>query len=272
MGAKRSYRGKVVVITGAGGGMGAAFAEQFGAAGSILVLLDLQYGTVKDLADNLSEKGIKSFPIQCDVTDESACRNAVETVINKFGGIDVLINNAGITHRSAFTETDTSVFRKVMDVSLFGSIHCTKASLNSLISRSGQIIVISSIAGFAPLLGRSGYCAAKHALHGLFDSLRGELSDSGVDILIVSPGFTKTGISTSALNGNGGITDHPQSTVGRIAAPVEVAGKLFKAAGKNRKLLVLSKTGKLTRLLTRLTPSLYLWIMKHSLGSELKRG
>ncbi len=271
MSPKRSYRDKVVLITGAGGGMGTAFAEQFGRAGSILCLLDISSGPVKRLASRLTGKGIQCLWLQCDVADEEDCRRAVKTVLEKFGRIDLLINNAGITHRSAFLETDTAVLRKVMDISLFGSVNCTKASLESLIKHSGQIIIISSVAGFAPLLGRSGYCAAKHAMHGLFGSLRAELSGTGVDVLIVCPGFTRTGISDAALDGNGAITSYPQSTSGRIALPEEVARRLFNAARRNRKLLVLSAVGKLSWFLTRLTPSLYLWIMKHSLKSELNR-
>ncbi len=268
---KRSYKNKVVVITGAAGGMGTSFAKQFGQAGAVIGLLDLKPETVNSLSKDLSSMGIKSIPVQCDVTIESDCQRAIQEVITKYGRIDVLINNAGITHRSAFKETDSSVLRKVVDVSLFGSIYCTKAALDSIISNSGQIIAISSIAGFAPLLGRSGYCAAKHALHGLFDSLRAELSGTGVSVLILAPGFTRTGISKAALDGDGQRTLHPQSTVGKISSPEEVAVKLFKAAGKNKKLLVLSPTGKLTRFLTRITPSLYTWIMKKSLKSELNR-
>ena len=269
---RKSYKDKVVVITGASGGMGVSFAKQFGKAGSVIGLLDLHLESVKSLSSELSDMGIESIPLQCDVTVESECQIAINTVMEKYGRVDVLINNAGITHRSAFADTDSSVLRKVVDVSLFGSIYCTKAALNSLIDNSGQIIVISSIAGFAPLLGRSGYCAAKHALHGLFDSLRAELTGTGVGVLIVAPGFTRTGISKAALDGDGQKTKHPQSTVGKISSPDEVAAKLFKAAGKNRKLLILSSTGKLTRLLTRAAPSLYTWIMKKSLKSELKRG
>jgi NAD(P)-dependent dehydrogenase (short-subunit alcohol dehydrogenase family) len=209
--------------------------------------------------------------LACDVSDEASCRSAMEQAVSFLGGVDVLINNAGITHRSAFAQTDGEVFRQVMGVNFFGALYCTQAALPSLMERDGQIIVVSSIAGFAPLLGRTGYAASKHALHGLFDSLRTELFDDGVDVFIVCPGFTRTGITTAALDGDGSATKHPQSTMGRISEPDEVAEAVFKSAQKNRRLLVLSPVGKLTRAITRVAPGLYEKLMARSMKKELER-
>ena len=132
--------------------------------------------------------------------------------------------------------------------------------------------MVSSVAGFSPLYGRSGYAASKHALHGLFDSLRTELAQTGVDIIIVCPGFTATGMSTSALGGDGEITLHPQSTYGRIAQPAEVAAAVFGAAcsGKKR-LLILSSVGRFTRVFHKMFLGLYQRLMSRSLSSELRR-
>jgi short-subunit dehydrogenase len=159
-----------------------------------------------------------------------------------------------------------------MGVNFFGSLNCTKAALDSLIERKGLIIAVSSVAGFSPLYGRSGYAASKHALHGLFDSLRTELRNVGVDVMIVCPGFTATGISTRALDGDGQITQHPQSTLGRIARPEDVADAVFRAAcsGKKR-LVVLSAVGRLTRIVHKMFPGLYERLMARSLSSELDR-
>jgi NAD(P)-dependent dehydrogenase (short-subunit alcohol dehydrogenase family) len=272
VGAKRDFTGKTVVITGAAGGIGAAFAHRFGQAGAKLGLLDLSAEGLKALSEELQDKGIESLGAASDVTKPEECQEAINTVIQRFGGIDVLINNAGITHRSAFKETSLEVFQRVMGVNFFGSLYCTKAAVDSLIERKGMIIAISSVAGFSPLYGRSGYAASKHALHGLFDSLRTELESVGVDVMIVCPGFTATRISTSALDGDGQITRHPQSTFGRIAGPSEVADAVFRAASmNNRRLLVLSGVGKLTRLVHKMCPGLYERLMVRSLSSELKR-
>jgi NAD(P)-dependent dehydrogenase (short-subunit alcohol dehydrogenase family) len=271
MGRDKGFSGKTVVITGAAGGMGRAFSHRFATAGATLGLLDSDGSSLDNLVGDLAEKGAQALAQRCDVTNETECEQAVSAVIERFGGVDVLVNNAGITHRSAFASTGTHVYRRVMDVNFFGSLHCTKAALPSLIERQGLIIVISSVAGFSPLYGRTGYAASKHALHGFFESLRAELKPLGVAVMIVCPGFTRTGISTSALDGDGFPTTHPQSTIGRIALPEDVAEAVYRAALKRRSFVVLSTVGRLTRLVTRLSPGLYAWIMARSLSSELDR-
>ena len=271
MRAKRDFKGKVAVITGAAGGMGQALSRRFGMAGAKLAVTDLDAGAVMEFSRALSEEGIKSVGIGLDVTDESACRRTMDEIKKRFGRIDLLINNAGITHRSAFVKTNPAVYRRVMDVNYFGPLYCTKAAFDSLLENRGLIIVISSIAGFAPLLGRTGYSASKHALHGLFDSLRAEVKESGVGITLVCPGFTATNIEQNALGGDGCPTTHPQSKVGRSATPESVAEAVYLAACKDKRLLVLSTVGRLTRLMTRSFPFLYEWLMARSLRSELER-
>ena len=121
------------------------------------------------------------------------------------------------------------------------------------------------------MLGRTGYAGAKHALHGLFDTLRAELKPRGVEVMIVCPSFVDTAISRSALGGDGAVTDHPQSKVGKPDDPADVAEAVFRAAGKGRRLLVLSAVGRLTLWMTRLWPALYERLMARSLRSELER-
>ena len=266
-----SYRNKVVVITGAAGGLGSAMAERFARAGALLALLDIRLDAVQALADKLQPQCRQAMALECDITDPDQCRRAMETIAAHFGRIDVLINNAGITHRSAFAETEVQVFRKVMDVNFFGALYCTRFAIPSLRQHRGQIIVISSVAGFAPLYGRSGYAASKHALHGLFDTLRAELKESGVQVMLVCPGFTATGIEHRALDADGSITRHPRSTTGRIAQPDEVAEAVFRAAERGKRLLVLSRVGKLSYWLTRFWPALYERLMIRRLQQELQR-
>lgn len=268
---RRSYQGKTVVITGGAGGLGAAFARRFAGLGAKLALLDLDGAAAGRVAVEISTAGAQALGLACDVTDPAACRAAMEQVGQLLGGIDLLINNAGITHRSAFVDTSAEVFAKVMAVNYLGSLHCTQAALPSLLARRGQIAVISSVAGVAPLYGRSGYSAAKHALHGLFETLRTELAGTGVTVTIVCPGFTNTGIAHAALGGDGSLTSHRQSTVGRIASAQEVATALYRAVAKEKRLVVLSTVGKLTYLINKISPALYERMMLKSLKSELER-
>ncbi|MCF8034840.1 MAG: SDR family oxidoreductase [Desulfarculaceae bacterium] len=265
---RRDYAGKTVVITGGAGGLGAAFARRFHAAGARVALIDLNAEAAAALARELGE----ALGLGCDVTDPGACQEAMAQVAERFGGVDLLVNNAGITHRSAFADTSSEVFARVMGVNFFGSLYCTQAALPSLVARQGQIAVISSVAGVAPLYGRSGYSAAKHALHGLFGTLRAELKADGVGVTILCPSFTNTGIAHAALDGDGSLTSHQQSTVGRIATPEEVAEELFKAVSAEKRLVVLSTVGKLTYWISKLMPALYESMMLKSLKSELERG
>ena len=272
MGLRRDFRDKVVFITGAAGGMGRAISRRFGQAGARLAVTDLDGRAVRGLADELRVEGVECLDLGLDVTDEAACNKAVDTVVNHFGRLDVLVNNAGITHRSALADTTTGVYQKVMAVNFFGSLHLTKAALDQLILSRGLIVVISSIAGFSPLLGRTGYSASKHALHGLFDSLRAELRGTGVGVSIVCPGFTATGIDRNALGGDGQLTTHPQSTVGKAARPEAVAEVLYKAARRDKRLVVLSGVGRLTRVINKISPALFERLMSKAVASELDRG
>lgn len=267
----RGYGGKNVVITGAAGGMGSALARAFAAEGANLALLDLDGAAAEARATGLAAAGAEALGLACDVTDEASCAEALERARAELGGVDVLVNNAGITHRSAFADTSIEVHHRVMAVNYFGALYCTRAALADLVTRRGQIIVISSIAGFSPLLGRTGYAASKHALHGLFGSLRAELEASGVSVLIACPGFTRTGISTAALDGDGSVTSHPQSTLGRVAEPDQVAAAILRAAARNRRLLVLSAVGRLTLAMMRLAPGLYERLMAKAMAKELRR-
>ena len=268
---KMKFRGKVIVVTGAASGIGAAVCDRFAREGACIQLLDMDEAGVKAAADRLISDGIDARGYRCDVTDEDECAEVFAQIIQQHGGIDVLVNNAGITQRSAFVDTETSVYRKVMDVNFFGSLFCTKAAIDSLIERRGMIIVMESLAGVAPLLGRTGYCASKHALHGLFTTLRSEISDSGVHIMIVCPGFVETNLQTRALGGDGQVTTHPQSVVGKPTSAARVAEEIYAGALKRKQLLVLTPVGKLSYWINRLAPKLYERIMARQVRAELER-
>jgi NAD(P)-dependent dehydrogenase (short-subunit alcohol dehydrogenase family) len=258
-----SLEGKVVVLTGAAGGIGRALARAFAAEGARLALCDRDTAPLDTLAAGLG--GVPCTTHAFDVVDEAACRDALADVIARWGGVDVVVNNAGITHRSAFADTEPEVIRRVMAVNFFGAVHVTKAVLESVVARRGAIVALSSVAGFAPLVGRTGYAASKHALHGFFDTLRAELAGTGVHVLLVCPAFTDTPIEVNALGGRGGpAEDGGRVIVGRMVPPEEVAAALINALRRRRRLLVHTPVAKLSFWLTRLAPSLYERLMRRS--------
>ncbi len=259
------------MVTGAASGIGLCLARRFARGGANLAVLDKNGDALSEAFEDIGKEAHWAIKKTCDISDFNRVSQAVREIIEEKGDIDVLVNNAGISARAAFADASVEVFRRVMAVNFFGALHCTKVSLESLIRRKGLIITISSIAGFSPLLGRSAYAASKHALHGLFDSLRTELKNTGVGVMIVCPGFTSTAIGTSALGGDGTVTSHPQSKAGRPARPEDVADRIFRAAQRNKRLLVMTPVGKLARLLTKFSPSLFESLMARAVRSELER-
>lgn len=255
-----------MVITGAAGGLGQALVQAFLGVGAQVVALDYQPSALQALES--AHGGPALLALECDVTQPSACAAAMQQAIAHFGGIDVLINNAGISHRSTLADTDIGVLRRVMDVNFFGAVHCTQSALASLLQRRGMVITISSVAGFSPLIGRTGYAASKHALHGFFDSLRTELEDDGVDVLLVCPSFIDTGIDRAALGADGQPAANARTTTGKTTQPSEVAQAILLAAQGRKRLLLFSGTAKAAWWLSRLWPARYAAIMKRRLQSE----
>jgi short-subunit dehydrogenase len=263
--------GAVAVITGAAGGIGGALARRFGAGGYRLALLDKDGDRLSGVADELADRGVEVLALECDLAETGRCEQAMGEVITAFGGVDVLINNAGLTHVSPLSETGEGVYRRLMEVNYFAALRCTKAALPSLIERRGRIVVVSSVAGFTPLVRRSGYSASKYALHGLFESLRAELRPTGVGVMMVCPGFTRTDIEEHALGGDGANIRHHRGTTGRMAEPAEVAEAVFRGLRRGRRLLVLSTVGKLSYLISRLAPSLYERLMLRTMARDEAR-
>ncbi len=261
-------KGRIIVVTGAASGIGAAICRRFGRESAKIALLDMNEDALQQQAEALRTQGIEAFPIVCDVTQEASCARAMEDVIRRHGGIDVLVNCAGTTLRAQFIDCAVSVLRKVMDVNFFGYVNCTKAALPSLLERKGSIVAISSVAGFAPVLGRTGYCASKHALHGFFNTLRAELKNQEVHVMIVCPGFTKTNLQSRALAGDGGMAREPRTQFGKESSPDLVADAVYDGVTNRKRLIVLSAVGKLSHLLCKMSPALYDCIMARNLKAS----
>lgn len=268
---KRSFENKVVVVTGGASGIGLAVCREFARAGAKIVMVDMDEPQLKIRKKEFDDAGYDVLTLVCDVADKKACTAVVQRVIEYYGAIDLLFNNAGITQRGLFENTRVSVIQKVMAVNFFGSLYMTRAALPGLIAQKGVIIVNESVAGVAPLVGRSGYAASKHALHGLFTSLRCELRGKGVHVMIVCPGFIKTNLQTRALGCDGSIATHAQTKIGKEQTPAHVAYKIRLGAEKNQSMLVFTFFGNLGYMISRLAPCVYERLMTRQFRSELTR-
>jgi NAD(P)-dependent dehydrogenase (short-subunit alcohol dehydrogenase family) len=266
---RRSFDGATVVVSGAGGGLGRALAFRFARGGARIVALDRDSGAVEAVTSDLAKAGFDALAVSCDVTEASACQAAIEETLERFGRIDVLVNNAGITHRSAFAATDTAVLRRVVEVNLFGAINLTRPALPALRQARGLIVAVSSVAGYTPLIARTGYAASKHALHGFFESLRTEVAPDGIDVMMVCPSFIATGIEKNALGPGGGAATHAQVVVGRRLQPGDVADRVFRGAERSSRLLLIGRTARTAWWVSRLAPSLYERIMARILRGEM---
>ncbi len=267
--AKYDFSGKVVVITGGASGIGLAFARRVAKAGAAVALLDMDEAALAECEKAFAAKGHAVMVRACDVSVRAECDAAMGDVIGQFGGVDVLFNNAGITQRSQFVDTRPEVFEKVMAVNFFGALYCTKAAIDSIVGRKGMILVNESIAGIAPLIGRTGYSASKHAMHGLFTSLGAELRKKGVHVMIVCPGFIETNLQKRALGGDGSVTNRPQTFIGRKDTPESAAEKIYQGACRKKRLLVLTFMGKLGVWVHTFAPGYYEKKMARLFQAEL---
>lgn len=197
-------KNKVVWITGASSGIGEALAIEFALKGAKLVLSARRESELNRVmvTTGLDPANILVLPL--DMTDHDLFESKITQIINKFGRIDILVNNAGISQRGDVLNSDISVFKSLMDLNFFAVVALTKAVLPFFLKQnSGKFVVTSSVSGKLGSPKRAGYSASKHALHGFFDSLRAEVHNENVSVLMVCPGYIKTNISKNALGQNG---------------------------------------------------------------------
>lgn len=245
---------KVVVITGASSGIGKALAEKYADEGWNLVVAARRDDRLKELEDKLVHTNV--LAIKTDVTNEIECKELIEQAIQKFGRIDVLINNAGISMRALFHNTELDVLRQVMDVNYWGTVYCTKYALPHLLETKGSLVGVISIGGYIGLPGRSGYSAAKFAVRGFLQCIRTENLKKGLHVLIAAPGFTASEIRKNALVANGLPQGNTPRNENKMMSAEECATHIFLAIQKRKRELVLTfLEGKLTVFLAKFFPS-----------------
>ncbi|MCK9541407.1 MAG: SDR family oxidoreductase [Novosphingobium sp.] len=187
------FAGKVAFVTGAATGFGAAFARNLCAGGAAVTLADIDRAGVARLADELQAAGHRALPLACDVADEMAVAQAMERTADTFGGLDILINNAGlhsVAYNRSFGELGMGETRRLFDVNVFGVLHCTLAARPLMAARGGGSVVnISSIAGFA---SANAYGVSKLTVRGLTIALAHELAPDAIRVNAIAPGLIAT--------------------------------------------------------------------------------
>lgn len=247
------FTNKVVAITGGSEGIGKALIDALVPLGARIATCGRNFDKLYNL--QMQYTNVMMHTVVADVSIEDDCRKFIQSTIDTFGEIDILINNAGISMRALFEDADTEVFRKVMDVNFFGSVYCTKFALPSLIKQQGVVVGISSIAGYRGLPGRSAYSASKFALQGWLEAIRTELMDKQVHVMWISPGFTTSNIRVAALNEKAeshGVTSMDE---GSMMSAAECADQILHAIEKRKRSAVLTFSDKRTVFMSRIFPS-----------------
>lgn len=245
---------KIIIITGATSGIGLACATHFGKFNAKIVINGRDKDRLLSTSHILQSLNIDHICVQGDVSREEDCKTLIDRAIQQYGKIDVLINNAGISMRGMFADTDLSVIHKLMDINFWGTVYCTRYALPHIIASSGTIVGVSSIAGFRGLPARTGYSASKFAMQGFLESLRTELHKTAVNILIACPSYTASNIRNTALNAQGQAQGDTPLDESSLMTAEQVAEEIYIAVQKRKKILILTTMGKLTVFLNKLFP------------------
>jgi len=248
------FKGKTIVISGIARGIGKALALKSASLGMSVAGLDTKMEELEQLKSELNNLGVKNFLQVVDVRVLTQCDSFIQKCLLEFGSIDILINNAGITHIAPENETSINSTKNLMDINFMGTVHLSHLALPSIIKNKGTIAGVSSVAGFSPLLYRTAYAASKHAVWGYFSSLSAELKEKGVQVLTICPSFVGTDLQQNQQK-------YFNNNTNEILTTAFVATEIFKAIHKKKDIALIGRTAKQVYWLNRFFPKLYKRIM-----------
>ncbi len=258
----RNYQDKIVWITGASSGIGEALAYAFAKEGARLIISARRVDRLEQVKANcpFPEK-VTIVPL--DVANYYHIQSVVDPVVQQFGRIDVLVNNAGVTQRAPVNEIKMEVVENIMNVNFFGQVAMTKAILPQMLKqKSGQICIISSVMGKIGLPNAATYAASKHALQGFFDSLRGEVWRDNITVTLICPGFVKTELPIHALKADGTSLGEKGKELVRGLDASTVAQRIIKALKSNKEEVNIGRYEPIAVYVKRFFPRLFSMLAK----------
>src|SRR5574344_1568758 len=247
------FENKVVIVTGASSGIGLASCRLFAQQGAKVVMAARSVDKLTEYGKEFS-KYSEVLIVPTDVQKEEDCRHLIDATVERFGKIDILVNDAGISMRAMFKDLDLVVIKRSMDVNFWGTVFCTKYALPYLLQTKGSVVGVVSIAGFKGLPGRTGYSASKYAICGFLDSLHVEHLYDGLHVMIFAPGFTASNIRNSAMTADGSPQGKTPRNEGKMMTAEKCAEKLLKGLRKRKIRVVLTPLGKATVFINQVFP------------------
>jgi NAD(P)-dependent dehydrogenase (short-subunit alcohol dehydrogenase family) len=263
----KAFTGQRALITGASSGIGEELAVALAARGVRTALVGRRQKELERVAERCRAAGAPSIVVPGDVSEPGFANEAVKATVDAFSGLDILVNNAGISMWARFDEIeDVSIFERLMKVNFLGAVYFTHAALPYVRESRGQLVAVSSLTGITGVPTRTAYSASKHAMQGFFDSLRVELRETGVNVLVVSPGFVDTPIREKVLGADGS----EQGYRGRVSEepmplPVAVA-QIVRAIERRDRELVMTARARVGRFLRLVAPGVVDGIAAKAVG------
>ena len=256
------FRDQVVIITGASAGIGKSLAWMLASQCAKVVIAARRVDRLEKIAEQCRLFCGEVLVVPTDVSQEAQCRSLIEKTIAAYGRLDMLINNAGLAASALFDEfPDLCLFKHTVGVNFFGAVYCTYYALPYLKKTRGRIVAISSLGGKTAIPYNTSYCSSKYALHGFYDSLRMELSRSGVSCTVVCPSWVATEFHQAQMNKNG----VPRGEGGRAyytkrTMTSDQCARIILEAARKRRREVLMGPGILASWLKVLAPGLLDWL------------
>ncbi len=251
--AQRQLTDRRALVTGASSGIGRAIAVDLARRGADLILVARRADRLGEVAAEVAKLGRRAVTVAGDVTDPSVRRNAIEAARRELGGLDILINNAGIAAHGRFEDADPGRLRPIMEVNFFAPVEFIRAALPLLrVGRQPLVVNVGSILGERGAPHKSEYSASKFALHGFSEAVRPELARLGIDVLVVAPGPTESEHFDTLLEDQGEL---PWGDPRRMPAE-EVAREIVRAIERGRHKVIVGRRSRLWLLLNRLAPGI----------------
>lgn len=249
-----NFNKKTVVITGASSGIGKSLAYEFASQGANVVLGARNVASLEEISAAIGHE--RALAIGCDVVNPDDCKTLIDGAVAKFGGIDILICNAGISMRALFDDAELSVLHKLMDVNFWGTVNCCKYALPHIQKSKGSIVGVSSVAGLHGLPARTGYSASKYAMTGFLETLRIENLKKGVHVMIAMPGFTASNVRLSSLTADGTPQGKSPREEGKMMTSEQVAKIIAKGVYRHKRISLMEFQGRATFIIKKFAPRL----------------